>query len=155
MDALFQYFPLIAVLVVGANLAIFWQRARRLSEVAPDRKAGYHRIIRSLAVYFGGLTILWAIGAMFGLFNVLGMPEAPPSVMARREPTAFDWLLLLAWALVFLRFSVWLYARGGANVLVDHREIFNSFPESARMVKALWALLLLISSASAFHRFVS
>src|SRR6185436_14806694 len=136
MDALFRYFPVIAVLVVGANLAIFWQRAERLSEVAPDRKAGYHRIICSLAVYFGGLTILWAVGAMFGLFNVIGMP-APPSVMARRTPGTFDWLLLLAWALVLLRFSVWLYARGGAKVLVDHRQIFNSFPASARTVKIL------------------
>lgn len=152
MDDFIRYVPLMVVAVVAANVAIFWHRASRLSTLMPEKTVGYRRIVRAFSFYFGGLTIAWSVGAFFGGFHVVGMPP-PSSVMARREPTALDWVFLLAWVLVATRFSFWLFARDGANVLVNHRDIFNSFPSRPGTVKILWTLLLLASLASAVHSF--
>jgi hypothetical protein len=154
MDELFRFIPVITVAVVAANVVILWRRAGRLSALTPERATGYYGIVRAFALYFGAMTILWTAGAMFGIFRVVGMPRED-SVMRDLGPTTFDWLFMLAWALVVVRFSVWLYARGGAEFLVDHGEIFNSFPSNAGVLKVLWAVLLLVSSASAIHQFRS
>ena len=151
---LFRYLPLIAIAVVAANLAVFWHRARRLSAKTPAKTSGYHAIVRGFGLYFGGLTILWSVGTAAHVFHIIGIPTAS-SVLVPREPTTFDWLFLVAWALVALRFSVWLYARDGANVLVNHGDIFNSFPSSPAAVKVVWALLLLVSLASAIYHFTN
>jgi hypothetical protein len=143
--------PLMAVGVVAANLAVFWRRADRLSALTPERAGGYHAIVRVFALYFGGLTVLWSVAAMLGLLHVVGMPTAG-SVMVRQDPTPFDWLFLLADAVVLFRLSVWLFAQDGAEVLVDHRQLFGSFPTSAGVVKILWALMLLVSLASLIYR---
>jgi hypothetical protein len=128
---------------VLAEIAILWWSARRLSALSPEKQPGYYRIVRTLAAYSGGLAVLWSVGVMFGLVDVTGMPAAR-SVMTPSGQSMFDWLFLVVWTLMCLRFGVWLYFRGGATVLVEHGDIFHRFPKSADTVKFLWALLFLV-----------
>jgi hypothetical protein len=146
-----EYVPLLTVVTVVINIAIFYFRADRLSTQSPEKRAGYHKIVRVFALYSGALSAIWAVGTSFELGSVVAI-ERERSVMHHVRPTAFDWLFLFASWLLLFRFSVWLYGRRGAEFLVAHGEIFRSFPERAITVKILWAWMLLVSAGAVMFR---
>ena len=152
MNDFFRFIPLIAVAVVAANVAVLYARANRLSARTPEKRSGYQKLVRTFALYFGGLTVVWAVGVSLGIAGVFA-PPVPVSVMVPRSATVFDWCLLAAWALVLTRFSVWLYRQDGAAFLVAHGDLFDTFPRSALGVKVLWACMLTVGAISAIHQF--
>ena len=54
--------------------------------------------------------------------------------------------------MVFMRFSIWLYLRDGAELLAARNEMFNGMPDSPSVVKVLWTLAVVASVGSVVYR---
>jgi len=152
MNILFRYTSLIGLLVVLANSIAFYLRAERLGNREPEKRAGYWLIAHSWLLYFGGLALILAAGELLGLAT-LNNPRPTGSVLETRVPlTWFDWFALGVIAVVFVRFSIWLYFRDGAELLVAHNEMLNGMPGSPTSAKILWPLAVLACVGSVVYR---
>lgn len=152
MDSLSRYMPLLPLLVVLVNSVVFYLRAERLGNREPEKRVGYWLIAHTFLLYCGGLALLWAAGEQQGLATLTKPPSSGSALETRAPTTWFDWLYLGVTAIVFARFSIWLYLRGGAELLVAHNEMLNGTPGSTASAKILWTLALIGSAGSLVYR---
>ena len=132
-------FWLLCLGVFLLNVMIFRWRVSEYTADDTQLRAEGNTMLRVTMQYLGALFVVGAIGAALGLSGGLLTPMS-----GRRGVLSwFDIAYLIAYVLVFLRATWWVFAEGGAERLADHHEMFRFAPSSKLGVMLLWAALML------------
>ena len=143
---------MVGLVLILLNWVLLHRRVARLTVTTPERAAGYRTIERALLIYFVGAAMIFSVGTMLGISHTSAARQFHDSVMKPKpQLTWFDWAFWALWWLVLCRFTFWLYVRAGAEFLVQHRDMFDTFPKSAKTVRIVWFVVLAVSAISFIH----
>jgi len=148
MILLMRYFWLVFILTTCLNALSLWWRARRHIAADPSLKAGYRKL-------FWGVLIIGNIPwLVMGFGCVVG---GVPSIMHFFRPRDGNPFVIAFFASVFAMWilgTYWLFARGGAEMLLRHPGMLNVDLKSPTLVKLLWCLCLMSGIAGVIGMFV-
>ena len=129
-----HYAWLMFVGVTVVNAIILKMRSRAYIKKRPELAVGYQKLIKGV-LFWGNLPwIVMGIGIVFGgvqsVFSYFSPREANPFVLA--------WFgtLIVLWLLGFY----WLFARRGAEFLVEHPGLLNGEPKNPNMIRVFYCL---------------
>jgi hypothetical protein len=133
---LFKNFWAAFILMTFVNGAIWWRRSREYRERDPSLTEGYRSLIRGYVtwgnipwVVMGSGILFGGVPSMFHYFN----PRYPNPFVA-----AFFGSIFVLWAAG----TYWLFARGGAEQLINHPGLAQPSINSPLIIKVLWLLCL-------------
>ena len=132
-----KWFWAIAILVMFANGAIFWVRAKKQIKLNPDLKEGYHKIIKGFLLWGNLPWIVMGIGCTVGGvtsgWRHINLHESSPYVLAFYASIALVWVLG----------SYWIFFRDGAKALVRHPGLLNYDLKKPVWIKIMWVVCTL------------
>jgi len=146
LDTLFW---LVCIAALLGNAAIF--RARASGYAAGDAAVLKEAdgIVKAFVLYLGGLFLLGTVG------TALGLSGGGLAIMKRGNSlTAFDVVYFVAFAVMLVRATWWVYLQDGADLLAQHHRMFR-FPRSKTGVLLLWTIALLVLAYGVLDRIVS
>lgn len=122
--------------VTVANALVIKFRSRSLIAQRPELASGYRRL------FWGYLTFLslpWLVmgygielGGIPNMFSFFRPREGNPIVLTFFATTVVLWILAL----------YWLFARQGAEFLIEHPGVFRGIPQNPTFIKAWFCLAI-------------
>jgi len=132
MQIVFRHFWIVFVLVTLANGATWWHRGRRHRERDPSLASGYRSLVGGFVTWGNLPWVVMGAGILFGgvpsIFHYFDPKSSNPFVIA------FFGSIFLLWVLG----THWLFARGGAELIVRHPGLTEPETISPGRIKLLW-----------------
>jgi hypothetical protein len=131
-----KWFWIICIAVTFLNAGIFWLRARQHIQTRPELEDGYRTLIIGFVTWGNFPWIVMGIGCVLG---------GVPSVFHFFRPRDGNSFVLAFFGSVFLIWilgTYWILFRGGAQMLVTHKGLFNVDFKTPRAVVLYWFLSL-------------
>jgi len=127
---------LMLITVTVVNALILKYRSRRYIQERPELAQGYARLFRGVLLWGNLPWIVMGVGIELG-----GVPRLS-SYFRPRDGNPF----VLAWFGVVIALWVfgfhWLFARRGAEFLVEHPGLLRGAPESPSMIRIFYCLMV-------------
>lgn len=139
MPAIFNHFWIILIIMSFVNAIIWKVKTKKYIEEKPERKKGYDQIIKVWLIFSNIPWLIIGIGMLTGItrniFEFFKPNFSNPII------TMFFITLTGFW----ITGTIWIYFKGGAQMLVDHPGIFTKTEKGNEKfellkVKLLWAL---------------
>jgi hypothetical protein len=136
------------ILIGGSFLSVLVMkvRTRKYVEQNPILLEGYEKLFRGFILYLNLPWIIMGIGMIFGDF-----PTIFDFMTAAEKGNLFSLVFYGTIGVLLFLGVVWIYFRGGAELLVDHPGLLNWNIQSPLMIKILFAILL----AGCIYGFIS
>ena len=142
---LVRHFWLVCILVNGVNGFVWWRRAQpRIAERA-ELAPGYRRLVRGWIFWSSIPWLVMGIGILLG-----GVPDVTYFFSAKNGPFVIAWYVSLV--AVQLLATWWIFARNGAEELVQHPGLFAKPIADAGAIK-LFVLLAWVGIVIALTAF--
>ncbi len=142
MPAIINHLWIIFIVVTIANGLIWKSNSKKYIAEKPERKDGYHKLIKGWLIY---ANIPWAI---MGIGMLTGITKSIDEFFNPKQINPIVTIFHLSIIFLWIIGSYWMYFRGGAEKLVDHpgmitqKEKGNEKFEIMK-VKLFWALGIL------------
>ena len=131
-----RYVWLLFVAVTVVNALILRFRSRAYVQEQPALARGYEQLLRGVLLWGNLPWVAMGIGILFG-----GVPGVSSYLRPRDgNPFVLAWLgvVVALWVLGFY----WLFARRGAEFLVEHPGLFRGNPRSPTAIRAMYCLMV-------------
>jgi hypothetical protein len=124
------------IVVTVFNALIFKSRSRVRVQQQPELAAGYQQLFNGILLWGNLPWIVMGIGVTFGdvhsIFSYFRPRDGNPFVLA------WFGVVIGLWILGFH----WLFARRGAELLVEHPGLLSGDPKSPAMIRVLYCLMV-------------
>ena len=135
----------IAVTTINAMMMRF--RSRKYIQQQPHLAAGYQQLFTGVLFWLNLPWVVMGVGIVFGgvrsVFSYFRPRDGNPFVL-----TWFGVVIAL-WLLGFY----WLFARRGAEFLVEHPGVFRRDPQSPNMIRLIYCLMVAGGVAGTYFMF--
>ena len=127
-----RYFWLICIAITCLNAFIWWHRSQPELAKTPHLAASYRRLILGWVIFGNIPWLVMGVGILFG-----GVPGFFHYLNANNGPFVIAWYVSMV--ALWLLGAWWLFARRGAEQIVEHRALLRVPVEKPEHVKA-WFL---------------
>jgi hypothetical protein len=149
MPWIVRHFWIVFIAMTIFNALVFWARSRRYLADDPSLEAGYRKLFWGQLVWGNVPWIIMGLGCLIG---------GVPSVFHYFRPRDGNPFVLAFFASVFVIWATatyWLFARGGAEMIIRHPGLLNVNLQSPTVLKFLWCLCLAGGIAGAIAMFAT
>ena len=136
LSLLYKHFWAVAIILTFVNGAIWWLHGIPHRKRDPSLTGGYLSLIRGFVLWGNIPWLIMGAGILFG-----GVPSTV-HYFDPRYPNPFVAAFFGSVFFIWIMFTYWIFARGGAEQLIRHPGGIFPKMSSPLRVKALWVLCL-------------